>query len=297
MKCDVCEGEILDIPLYESVSDRRRGLEGSWKILECRHCGVLALHPRPGEEELRSYYSDYGEDVAAISFKSAGSRFPGLRKLFHLLSGDIDPRDFVHVSPDSMILDYGCGNATYLSYFRDQGAHVSGTEVSLNAVRASIARGLDVHYIEHFDQLPFARETFDIVYLMQVFEHLRDPHAALREIHRVLKPGGLLYIAVPNALSFWRNVFGRAWVSGWFAPFHLFHYGTRTLSQLAAKHGLRTAASWSRTPESWFRLNLKAMLWPSNNRLDRERVWIDLPGIRHLIMLFLRMIELLEKHA
>ena len=102
----------------------------------------------------------------------------------------------------------------------------------------------------------------------------------------------MLYLAVPNSYSIWRKVFGNNWVSGWFAPFHLFHYNRDTLAKLAGQHGFDVAESWSSTPESWFRLNLKACLYRKENQLDWRRSWLDSRPVRYLLMLMLRIVEL-----
>jgi len=124
-----------------------------------------------------------------------------------------------------------------------------------------------------------------------VFEHLRDPHAFMKELARILKNEGVLYLAVPNASSIWRNKFKTNWVSGWFAPFHLIHYTRETLAQLAGKHGFDLVDSWSNTPVMWFRLNLKAYLYPKENQLDWHRSWLDSRLMSYLLMLFLRIVE------
>jgi SAM-dependent methyltransferase len=127
---------------------------------------------------------------------------------------------------------------------------------------------------------------------MQVFEHLRDPHSFMRELDRILKPGGFLYLAVPNAASIWRKIFGENWISGWYAPFHLFHYTRDSLGTLAQEYGFELVDSWTSTPESWFRLNLKAVFYPRENRLDWRRTWLDLRPIRYLALILLRLFEL-----
>jgi hypothetical protein len=97
---------------------------------------------------------------------------------------------------------------------------------------------------------------------------------------------------VPNINSVWRKVFGKNWVSGWFAPFHLFHYSRDSLAGLAGQHGFDLEASWSNTPESWFRLNLKAWIHPAENQLDWRASWLDARLVRYISMLLLRVIEI-----
>ena len=295
--CLSCGGMVSENANQHILFDRRKGLEGSWRLVECNHCGVVSMIPMPSEEQLANYYNAYSNNQKIDMSKRFGSRYPRLRKLYHLISGDVDPRDFIRVPAGARVLDYGCGHAGYLSDFHDRGIAISGAEIAGYIVEACCDHGYDVHKVDDFSHIPFNDDEFDIVYLMQVFEHLRDPHAFLRELARILKKNGELYLAVPNASSIWRRVFGRNWISGWFAPFHLFHYNKYNLSKIASEHGFDLVNSWSRTPEMWFRLNLKAFFYPKENQLDWKKSWLDARPISLLLMMILRVIELpfLEK--
>lgn len=274
------------------LSDRRKGLSGSWRNIKCNDCGVTSMRPMPTDEQLATYYAAYAKDDRVDLARRRGSRYPKLRKLFHRFSGDVDPRDFVDVPPGGRVLDYGCGLAGYLCDFHDRGVAISGAEIADYVVEACKQHGFDVHRVEDFSHIPFADGEFDVVYLMQVFEHLRDPHGFMQELARILKPGGVLHLAVPNAASIWRRVFGSNWVSGWYAPFHLFHYDRESLSKLSQQHGFIVTDSWCNTPESWFRLNLKAFFFPRENQLDWRKTWLDSRPARLLLMFLLRIVEL-----
>lgn len=274
------------------LTDRRKGLTGEWRLVECASCSVISMEPLPTDAQLADYYAGYAENTPLDFSLKAGSRRPWLRKLFHRLSGDVDPRDFIDAPKDARILDYGCGNVGYLGDFHARGFDIAGAELSERVVAQCRKNGFDVRRVESFSEIPFGDAEFDVVYLMQVFEHLRDPHLFLTELSRILKPGGQLYLAVPNADSIWRRVFGRNWVSGWFAPFHLFHYNADGLAALARRHGFELMETWSNTPESWFRLNLKAVLYPDERRLDSKSAWLDGRMARAFFMLLLRVLEL-----
>jgi SAM-dependent methyltransferase len=289
--CSNCGNIPSDVARQWELKDRRKGLQGSWHLVECDSCNVTSIAPMPTEEQLGSYYAAYAKDDKVDLSRQRGSRHPKLRKLYHRLSGDVDPRDFVTVSDGARVLDYGCGLAGYLADFHDRGVAISGAEIAGYVVEACQRHGFDVHKVDDFSHIPFADQEFDIVYLMQVFEHLRDPHRFMQELGRILKSNGTLYLAVPNAASTWRKVFGANWVSGWYAPFHLFHYNRKTLAELAQQHGFVVTDCWSRTPESWFRLNLKAFFYPSENQLDWRKTWLDSRPVRYLLMLLLRIIE------
>ena len=284
--CPVC-GYRSTAELVDAVRDRRKGLSGSWRIVRCQSCQTMSMDPMPTDAELSQYYAAYtkGEQVEVRA--GLGSRRPLVRRIYHWLSGDVDPRDFVRIP-----LDYGSGGATYLSYFDAIGVDIVGAEISDTMIAACDKAGLKVHRVHNFDAIPFDDAGFDVVYLMQVFEHVRSPQSFMAELGRVLRPGGTLYLAVPNAASLWRRVFQSNWVSGWFAPFHLAHYTAESLADLGAQCGLTVANTWSRTPESWFRLNLKAAIYRSDNEIESRRTFVDAPVARVMLMTLLRTFEL-----
>ncbi len=253
--------------------------------------------PVPSDAELSVYYAAYTtEETVSLPKSGPGSDHPTIRRWFHFLSGDVDPRDFVVIPENARVLDYGSGQGTYLQYFHAQGVDVWGAEVTDTLVDACRHEGLRVNKVTSFEEIPFADNEFDVVYLMQVFEHLRDPRKFMLELSRIIKQGGNLYIAVPNAASIWRRVFGLNWVSGWFAPFHLFHYTKPALDRLAREFGFSAIDSWSRTPDSWFRLNLKARLFPTDNHLDSRNSWLDRAPLRHVLIILLRLCEIVSQN-
>jgi SAM-dependent methyltransferase len=246
----------------------------------------------PSFEELQTYYASYStsSDVKLIS--SPGTLHERLRRWYHRLTGDVDPRDFVAVSQGTRMLDYGCGAAPYLGHFRARGANISGAEVTPAIVSTYRAAGFDVALIENMERIPFPDEEFDIVYMMQVIEHVARPHEFLSEVRRILRPGGLVYLAMPNALSIWRRVFGANWVAGWFAPFHLFVYSAVGIGKLAQAHGFEVVRSRSSTSDSWLRLNIKAALHPTTHNLDATpRSWLDGVFVRLPLSALLRLVE------
>jgi len=290
--CLTC-GEHFSAESFQfSLGDRRKGLSGIWQLVKCNNCGVISMVPMPTDEQLAAYYDAYSKDDGVDLTRRTGVHYPRLRKLFHQISGDVDPRDFMDVPVGARVLDYGCGQAGYLCDFHDQGVVISGAEIAGHLVDACRNNGLDVHKVDDFSYIPFEDGTFEIVYLMQVFEHLRDPRGFMQELARILKNDGVLYLILPNAASVWRKIFGKNWVTGWFVPFHLFYYDRPMLAKIAREQGFEVVESWSSTPESWFRLNLKAYLYPKENNLDWRQTWLDALPMRLIIMIFLRIFEL-----
>lgn len=288
--CPVCEHQGADT-IVARLSDRRKGLRGKWDIVPCGACGAQYMAPMPSDEALTDYYSAYTSESEVVLVDGLGSKQPQLRRAYHWLSGDVDPRDFVKIPAGAKVLDYGSGGGTYLSYFHSRGVDIVGAEISEVMIEACSKAGLMMRRVQSFDDIPFPDAEFDVVYLMQVFEHLRKPRRFMQELARVLKTGGVLYLALPNADSAWRRIFGANWVSGWFAPFHLVHYTKESLTQLADEYGLSATSSWSRTPETWFRLNLKAALYRDDCRVETHRPLIDSMPSRLALMCLLRLTD------
>jgi SAM-dependent methyltransferase len=100
------------------------------------------------------------------------------------------------------ILDVGCGTGTMLTYLASYG-QVQGVDIDEEAVGYCRERGLVEVRLGSAETLPFADNSFDLVTALDVVEHLDDDTAALREIRRVLRPGGKVLITVPAHPFLW----------------------------------------------------------------------------------------------
>jgi SAM-dependent methyltransferase len=100
------------------------------------------------------------------------------------------------------ILDMGCGTGTMLMYLSRYG-HAQGIDVDEGAVQFCHERGVeDVQQVTDMP-LPFEGGTFDLVTAFDVLEHIEDDRGTLRELHRVMRPGGMLMISVPAYRFLW----------------------------------------------------------------------------------------------
>ncbi|MBF6101676.1 bifunctional 2-polyprenyl-6-hydroxyphenol methylase/3-demethylubiquinol 3-O-methyltransferase UbiG [Nocardia cyriacigeorgica] len=94
------------------------------------------------------------------------------------------------------ILDVGCGGGYTTEFLHGRGAQVSGVDVSPKLVEAATRHaaetGKEIEYkVGAAEALPFDDATFDVVTCVDVLEHVKSPADSVREIHRVLKPGGI----------------------------------------------------------------------------------------------------------
>jgi SAM-dependent methyltransferase len=100
------------------------------------------------------------------------------------------------------ILDAGCGTGLNLKYLQIRGDSV-GLDISKDALGFSRARGSRSIICASAEKLPLMSRAFDLVMALDVIEHIEDDNSVIREINRVLKPGGWLIVTVPAFMSLW----------------------------------------------------------------------------------------------
>jgi SAM-dependent methyltransferase len=141
----------------------------------------------------KDFYSEYYE-VEDKHWWFIGRRRVILRLLdLYFAERDSEPRE---------ILDVGCGTGMMLGYLAGYGT-VRGVDADERAVSFCKKRGLD--NVSLFDglTLPFADNTFDLVTMFDVLEHIEDDRSAIGEVFRVLKAGGTFMITVPAYRFLW----------------------------------------------------------------------------------------------
>jgi ubiquinone/menaquinone biosynthesis C-methylase UbiE len=111
---------------------------------------------------------------------------------------------------DKRILEIACGRGGFSRLLGSRGASVFGADFSVSAVDIAKERlhrdpsltGRVTYVQADAQNMPFDENSFDIVVSCETIEHVPDPRAAVREMYRVCKPGGMLYLTTPNYLNF-----------------------------------------------------------------------------------------------
>ena len=136
-----------------------------------------------------------------------------------------------------MLMDYGCGAGAFAAAMRERGWNALGMDFSPHAAATARAQyGLRV--IEGTLPHPaVARESLDAVTLRMVLEHVHDPLKLLRASADTLRPGGWLYVCVPNLAAWGFRAFGGAWFP-LRLPWHLLHFTEGTLRMAVERSGL-----------------------------------------------------------
>jgi len=234
-------------------------------------CGCLWLDPCPSPEDIGRAYDAYythgarapwveqaalrvwtlmGQITLAGQHRRAVGPVPSLvgRTLAPLI--EAVPTVALHLAlllrylpppaPGMAVLDVGCGDGFALQILEQTGWRVEGQEVDPKAVAAATARGLRVRQ-GRLEDCHFAENSFDAVTSSHVLEHVHEPEAMLRTMHRLLKPGGTLVAVTPNARSANLPRFGGSWLN-LDPPRHLMLFSPEALAELAGRAGFQRCA-------------------------------------------------------
>lgn len=222
-RCDWCDTSEADL-VFEG-EDLLLNLPGRFQVVRCRKCGLFRQNPRLQWESLRRYYpSEYSVydpviDEEPSRWKRLDRRYGMWKRL----------RAIEHFQPGGRLLDVGCGTGIFMAEAHRRGRwEVFGLDPSATAA-ASIPR----HLRDSFRQCSFAEaewpgNSFDVITMWNVLEHLPHPIRDLRRAYDLLTEGGWLVFSVPNMESLEAALFGRYWL-GWELPRHLYLFPRREL--------------------------------------------------------------------
>lgn len=161
-------------------------------IGRCAGCGMYFANPMRTEAELSEFY-------ATQYYDNSGDRMANEFPVQVIQAREQLLKDLVPLrSPPGRFLEIGCGYGPVLVAARDLGYEVTGIEPSDAArVWALDTHGLKIR-AEFLEHCGFEDATFDVIYAWHVIEHVRDMTGFLKEVHRILKPGGIFFFGTEN---------------------------------------------------------------------------------------------------
>jgi 2-polyprenyl-3-methyl-5-hydroxy-6-metoxy-1,4-benzoquinol methylase len=231
--CPVCKSE--DVVFVIKAIDHTVTHE-EFEIWQCNKCTLRFTQPTPEEEEIAVYYKS--EDYISHSDTDKGV----INSLYHKVRKRtlISKRKLIEKHTGAVkgrILDIGCGTGAFLHTMQTAGWQIRGVEPEIDArEKAKLLYNLDVHDSELlFD---FEAETFDVVTMWHVLEHVQDLHEYINQTKKLLTPNGSLFVAVPNYTCYDQSVYKSYW-AGYDVPRHLYHFSPDAMTSLLVKHELR----------------------------------------------------------
>ncbi len=231
--CPICKSNEYDLLFVGR--DRVFDIPGEFNVVKCVSCGLVYLNPQPEISELKKGYDAW--DRGRRSSGDLGTRERIMRCVLRIgYARKMNQVESNRIHRRGRLLDVGCGNGGFLKEARRRGWQIAGIELSdIQAEHVRRTTGGDVRTGELWD-CGFEQDAFDAITMWHVLEHLPDPIATLTEAHRLLKPGGVLVLSVPDCSSWTSKLFGKYWV-GYEVPRHLCDFDPWTLELAMNKSG------------------------------------------------------------
>jgi 2-polyprenyl-3-methyl-5-hydroxy-6-metoxy-1,4-benzoquinol methylase len=206
-----------------------------FRVLKCTNCSLVFVYPHPSNTDLKDHYDDnYYKEWLDIQKEKRGRMWANrLQKLEKMRL-------------ECHLLDVGCGEGTFLKLAQKNGWQITGTELSSYAAKyAANILGKDI-FCGELPDAKFSENSFDIVTMWHVLEHVGDPKTYLKEAHRILKPNGLLVVAVPNVNDLIMQIAYRIIRQRKVELFtkgekeiHLYHFSPKTLKRYLNETGFK----------------------------------------------------------
>lgn len=225
-KCNLCNRPDVKL-LFEDI----RKFDRSYNVYQCPHCDTAVTVPFPDKEELNRLYS-------SDNYRAHDRRFIYPVELFvkHFNSSRL--RSIERICKKGRMLDIGCGRGLALHMAREKGWETFGLEFSDDsAFHAKNILDLDVR-TGGLPEAGFEHNSFDVITIWQVLEHMEKPEQTLRECYRLLKTGGVLVMSVPNRESLQARFSGRHWFH-LDVPYHLYHFSAEGIKGLLERLSFR----------------------------------------------------------
>lgn len=202
----------------------------TFELLYDETLDMLITHPQPSLEKLPSYY----ESVNYISHTDGNKSV--FEKMYQFVKGIALKNKLKLINTQSSkgrILDIGAGVGDFLQVAKNDGWETIGIEPSAKA--KTIAKSKGVSFVEDLSKLE--NNSFDIITMWHVLEHVPDLENQIKELKRLLKPYGTVIIAVPNFKSHDALHYGKYWAA-YDVPIHLWHFSKTAIKKLFAKEDL-----------------------------------------------------------
>lgn len=221
-KCPWCGSE--ETQQYLSLKDYFLTFE-NFEIYECRQCKLKFTVPVP--QELGHYYKS--EKYLSHSDKRNGL----FAKIYNIVKKKNIKNKYKYSCGDlkvGNVLDIGCGVGDYLNYCKSKGWNIAGVEPDADARKISENK-LNVNILRPNDLSQIPDNSFDVVTMWHVLEHVENLHEEIRQLERIVKNGGRLVIALPNHNSFDAQFYGEFWAA-YDVPRHLMHFSKECIKNI-----------------------------------------------------------------
>ncbi len=223
-KCPVCNSENIEIIFSVKFSlPVRYCLPDDCNIVRCTHCGMCYSNTLATEKDYMDYYS-------ACNFYSGVKPKPAWRTKDEIFEKLISK----NFSKDAYVGDFGFGDGHLLSYLKSVNfTNLVGLDPSTSSVERLNSLGIDGYVASLYDENNTGK-LFDVICVMDVFEHLLNPLLAVKVLKTYLKTDGAVVISVPNYAYLEDNHY---FYTNMFNQEHINFFSPKTLDTIFTQNG------------------------------------------------------------
>ena len=205
-----------------------------FELFKCEDCGFIFTQEVPVESEIGKYYES--PDYISHSDTNKGA----MNKIYHCVRAKMLQRKALLIEKESglkqgRLLDIGTGTGYFPHTMQQRGWDVEAIEKSAQA-REFGKKNFGLHIQEDNALAQISANSFDVITLWHVMEHLEHLHDTWDKLKEILRPEGILVIAVPNCSSFDAQIYGNEWAA-YDVPRHLWHFTPKTMKSIGELHG------------------------------------------------------------
>ena len=206
-----------------------------FQLVSCERCGHIYQNPRPTPAAIGHYYPEnYHPFLIAVEDEPSPLRRIDRAFGLHMRTSAVHK---AAGGRPGRLLDVGCATGVFLDGMRKLGWQVQGVEPSAYAASYGRRRfGLDV-FEGLLEDAPLPPASFDAITMWDVLEHVHEPQPVLAELARLLRPGGVLVLSLPNPDSLEARLLDQYWL-GWDLPRHLNLFRPAQLRASMARHNM-----------------------------------------------------------
>ncbi len=247
VRCKICS----KTSIYLCTTDNANGTPAFLEHYRCPWCGLVFVGTDVVEDDISRAYLSFNPDIYYSEIESTN------RIRIFSAAADIQ-REVPH---GASILDIGCGNGAFLKSLQHDGYQLYGHEIP-GVTHDNDLTDQVIEIYSDFDYSSVPDESFDVVTMLDVAEHVLRPYDLFSACHRVLKPGGLLYFHTPAVTSLDRLMHlvqkvklirkaGTLWQKGRTSIFHLQNYTRCSLEIVLDRCGFSTVSFKQKNELSW----------------------------------------------